>query len=235
MARTRKHWTDQEKQKLAEVYPNMKAIEVAKILRRSLPSIYGMVDLMGISKSENFKKSEQSGRILKGQKTGSSHRFKKGHQPFNKGKKIEDFMSEETIKKFKSNSYKKGQMPHNTLYDGCITQRNWTDGNTYKMIRTSLSKWEFLHVHIWKQQNGEVPKGKIIVFDDNDRNNFAIENLKAITRKELAERARQTDGMIASYLSGKNEKTKAELLKHKEILALKRQLINLKKEINGKL
>ena len=103
------------------------------------------------------------------------------------------------------------------------------------MIRTSLGVWEMLHVHIWTHHHGEVPKGKIIVFDDNDRNNFAIENLKAITRKELAERARQTDGMIASYLSGKNEKTKAELLKHKEILALKRQLINLKKEINGKL
>lgn len=54
-------------------------------------------------------------------------------------------------------------------------------------VRTGKSRrnWEMLHYHVWKEHNGEVPKGKIVTFKDGDSMNCDISNLMLASRSEV--------------------------------------------------
>lgn len=111
-------------------------------------------------------------------------RFKKGHIPHNKGKKMSSFASEETIKLFLQNSFKKGNIPHNTKSDGIITIRKDQRGIPQKFIRISQNKWEFLSRYNYKKSFGEIPPGMIVAFKDKNTLNCDPENLMLLTRRE---------------------------------------------------
>lgn len=111
--------------------------------------------------------------------SGRSGRFEKGHVPFNKGKKGLCKGGVET-------QFKKGHVPMNTAHDGAIRLR----GDGYLYIRKEKGNWELLHHHVWKQKYGDLPSGKVIVFKNGNTRNCIIENLEAITRKELVKRNR---------------------------------------------
>jgi hypothetical protein len=108
-------------------------------------------------------------------------RIKPGHTPLNKGKKQIEYMSPQSIKKTIATRFKKGQFPKNTLSDGIITIRKDSKGRSYKWIRVAHAKWKMLHVKVWEDNNGKVPKGKIIVFKDKDSMNCELSNLEMIT------------------------------------------------------
>lgn len=113
--------------------------------------------------------------------------IKPGNVPLNKGKK----MSKEMYNKCAPTMFKKGQLPHTTLYDGCITVRHDhpdRKGHRYKWIRISKAKWEMLHVHNWKKKHGPIPKGFIVAFKTADTMNCSPGNLMLITRAENMKR-----------------------------------------------
>ena len=110
--------------------------------------------------------------------------IKPGNIPANKGKK----MPISVYKKVKRTMFKKGNLPHTTLYDGCITiRRGHRNRNAppYKYIRLSKAKWIPLHVHIWQQKHGKVPKGHAVIFRNKDTMDCRLRNLKLVTRAEL--------------------------------------------------
>jgi len=74
--------------------------------------------------------------------------------------------------------FKKGRLPHNTKPIG---YRSMRDG--YWVERTEKG-FEFVHVLIWKQHYGDIPKGLFIVFKDRNQQNLVIENLELIDRAE---------------------------------------------------
>lgn len=116
-------------------------------------------------------------------------RKKPGCIPKNKGLKQVDYMSPEMIERTKATRFKKGQLPHNAIgfKDGDIVTRCYhKDRNAppYKWIRIGKGKWEMYHVHLWKQYNGPVPDGHIIIFKDKNTMNVVIENLECITKAE---------------------------------------------------
>lgn len=111
--------------------------------------------------------------------------FKKGSIPHNKGKKITEYCSKETIEKMKPTQYKKGNKPLNTQPINKIS----IDKEGYKIIKVSddgcrWKRWKYYQRYIWEQHYGEIPKGKIIIFLDGDKNNCNIENLVMIDRQE---------------------------------------------------
>lgn len=117
-------------------------------------------------------------------RTDKGH-FKKGLTPHNKGKKWEDYMSEESIERAKKGQFKKGQLPHNTKPEGY--ERFDKDG--YTLVKTE-GKFVLKHRKIWEEHYGKIPKGYIVVFKDNNRQNFDIENLECITNYEIRLRNR---------------------------------------------
>lgn len=112
--------------------------------------------------------------------------FKKGKVPENKGKRMEDFMSPETIKKFRANQFKKGTIPPNTCKeDGTIRVRKMSNSNRrYKWIRISLANWKLYHHYLWETQNGPVPEGHCLWFINGDSLDVRLENLELITNEE---------------------------------------------------
>lgn len=116
-------------------------------------------------------------------------RRKPGDIPKNKGLKQTDYMSPEMIERTVATRFKKGQTPHNAIgfKDGdIVTRHNHKDRNSppYQWIRISKGKWEMYHVNLWKQHNGNIPDGYIIVFKDKNTMNVVIDNLECITKKE---------------------------------------------------
>jgi len=116
--------------------------------------------------------------------------FPKGHVPVNKGLKLSEYMTAEKIEKVKQNSFKKGNIPHNTASegDGAIRIRydhkNRSGNRKYKWIRLSLGKWELLHKYIWEKENGPVPEGHCLWFKNQDSLDCRLDNLELITREE---------------------------------------------------
>jgi len=62
------------------------------------------------------------------------------------------------------------------------------DSNGYVEIKVgNPSFWKRKHAYIWESANNmAVPKGHVIIFADRNKNNFDIENLKLVSREELA-------------------------------------------------
>ena len=109
--------------------------------------------------------------------TGLTGYFPKGHVPHNKGKK----MPPETLEKLRPTLFKKGQRPK--TYRPIGSERINRDG--YVEIKVGdPSEWELKHRYIYEQKHGKIPKEDIVIFLDNNKSNFDINNLKHITRKE---------------------------------------------------
>lgn len=109
--------------------------------------------------------------------TGRTGRFSKGNIPHNKGKK----MPPEVYEKAKATMFKKGNIPPN--YRPVGSERTTKDG--YREIKVAdPNKWELKHRYIYEQHFGKISKGDRVIFLDNDKTNFDINNLKCISRKE---------------------------------------------------
>lgn len=175
-----RRFTEAEVDQIIERYPDEPAEAIAKSLNRPVYSIYGKANLLGIKKSPDFMKSKKSGRLQKGSALGKEFQFQKGHTSFNKGLKLDEFMSPETVIKFKKNQFKKGNKPHNTKYDGyeCII-----DG--YVHVRISLGIKKPKHRLVWEDLNGIIPKGHNVFFKNGNRLDFDINNLILLSDKEL--------------------------------------------------
>jgi len=147
-----------------------------------------------INKSDTYVKSrlKRLGLIIPEdiiQERKIASRKKPGDIPKNKGKRQIDYMSRESIEKTAATRFKKGQIPHNAVGFkdlDIVTRNGHKDRNSppYKWIRLSLGKWEMYHVYLWKQHNGQIPDGHIIVFKDKNTLNTVIDNLECITKKE---------------------------------------------------
>ena len=101
--------------------------------------------------------------------------FKKGHVPFNKGKK--------GIGGFEPTQFKKGHLPANHKLIGA--ERTNVDG--YIEIKVAEPrKWKAKHVFLWEEAHGSVPKGHVVIFADGNQQNVTLANLMLISRRELA-------------------------------------------------
>lgn len=183
----RQFWTNEEIKTLKELYSNNTAKDIAERLNKKEGSVYNKAFVLGLKKDEDFKRETSRQMALK---NGSNSRFKKGLIPFNKGKKIEEYLPPEKIEKLKKTSFKKGNIPHNTKYDGY--ERISKDG--YVEVRVAPGKFVLKHRLIWEEHFGSIPKGKIIIFKDGDKTNLDISNLEMIDREENAIRNNNLPG-----------------------------------------
>lgn len=178
-------WQQNELDTLKMMYPDTKTEVIAKKLNRSVRSVYSMAHIMNLVKSDEFRKGTEGGIWRQGKIIGVEHRFKKGLEPHNKGRKQKEYMSKANQKKCAKTQFRKGNEPHNTKHDKAITLRNDASaGKQYYHIRIAKAKWVSLHNYLYEQKHGKIPKGHIVIFKDNNPLNCVIENLELISRKE---------------------------------------------------
>lgn len=163
-------WTNKDDDFLVKNYPLKTAKEIASKLGRTRSAIKNRVNVLGIKLPENIREE----RIKKGM-------YRKGQTPFNKGKKLTDFMSDEAISRVKESQFKKGQKPHNTKVDNDVSIIKDKSGRSYKKIKTSDNCWELLHRKVWQEANGSIPKNGVIRFKNGDTMNCELDNLELIT------------------------------------------------------
>lgn len=109
-----------------------------------------------------------------GQARKPNGQWAKGSIPWNKG--LKGYCIKGGGKGFR---YKKGHIPWHTRE--IYSERLDKDG--YVLIKLDdRNKWKRKHIWIWEKEYGEVPKGHIIIFRDNNKYNFDIDNLKCISR-----------------------------------------------------
>ncbi|CAM3697516.1 HNH endonuclease signature motif containing protein [Xenorhabdus thuongxuanensis] len=108
-------------------------------------------------------------------KTGRSGCFVKGHSPANKGTK--------GLTSSNSGSFKKNNRPHNYL---AIGSEAVTKDGYIKIKVAEPNKWKLKHRVVWEQHYGQIPKGGVIKFIDDNKQNCVIENLMLISQQENA-------------------------------------------------
>ena len=161
-------WTQQEDERLAELYFDHKLADIAALMGRSISSVANRRVKLGLERTE-----EQQARIGNG-------RFTKGHKTWNKGKKgwVQGGRSKET-------RFKPGQRSNTRRPIGA--ERNTIDGILLRKVSDTghkLTDWRPVHVLVWEAEHGPVPDEHIVIFKDGNRRNFDISNLECITRAE---------------------------------------------------
>ena len=87
------------------------------------------------------------------------------------------------MKAVKELNSKKGLKPPKYQEIGAIVKHK--DGYTY--IKLAEHKWQLYQRYIWeKYHHKKLKRSQTVLFLDGNRNNFAPDNLMAISRKELA-------------------------------------------------
>jgi len=167
------YWIDQEIEYLKVNYADHPSQLIADHLGKKVSSVYHKANTLGLKKSQEYLKSQESGRIHKLSEGGKKHRFPKGHEPFNKGKKGLYTSAAKT-------KFKKGGVPHNIRAIG--SERIDKDG--YIRVKISKGKWKFKHQYIWEQSNGNIPPGYIVIFKNGNSKDFNIENLEMISKQD---------------------------------------------------
>lgn len=156
----------------------MKTGDLARLIDRSVLSVYNQAHQMGLVKSDHFKNSEASGCIKPGQRRGKEFEFKKGQTPWNKGKKLPGH----TTPAMRRTQFKKGNRPHNA--QPVSSMKLDKDGYLWEKI-AEPNTWKQYHHLVWESDHGKVPKGMIVVFKSGaDRYDFTSADLELITREE---------------------------------------------------
>lgn len=159
-------YTDEEKAFMEKIVPGHSYREIQK----------AFIETFGWEISLGQIKSYIGNHHLNSGKTGC---FQKGHVPSNKGKK----MPAEVYEKVRYTMFPKGHMPVQHRPVG--SERINVDG--YIEIKVEEpKKWRLKHNVIYEQHYGAIPKGYVVVFLDGNKMNLAPENLKLISRGELA-------------------------------------------------
>src|SRR5690625_2764219 len=96
----------------------------------------------------------------------SSTQFKKGHEPWNKGKKGIHTGG-------KSTQFKKGNIPWTQKPIG--SER--VEGGIVLVKVADPSVWRYKHHVVWEQANGKIPDGYVIRFKDGNKMNVTLDNL----------------------------------------------------------
>lgn len=176
-------WTAEQEGVLRARYPHEKTANLVDSLGHTVGQIYKKADVLGLKKTEVYLASPDAQRLRRGDKVGKAHRFAKGHQTWNKGTHfVAGGRSAET-------RFKKGDKPH--TWNPVGSERITREGILERKISdTGITRHDYkpVHVMLWEEANGKVPKGRIVIFKDKNRQNFALENLECISRAENMKR-----------------------------------------------
>lgn len=196
---------------LIALYPHIKTELVAFAIGAPKErSVFVAAKRLGLRKTQEYLDSPDACRLRREDSPGKAFRFQKGNVPMNKGIK-----GWQAGGRSLETQFKKGQRPHTFLPVGSISYSQ--DGFPRRKV-ADPNVWEFCHRAEWEKHHGPIPKGHVVSFKDNDRTNWAIENLELLTFAQNLEKMRTR--MLAAY--------------GPELIATKKALTRLRNHIDGK-
>lgn len=220
---------------LTKHYADTPTQEIADLFGRKKERVLGKANQMGLRKSEAFLRSEASGRMMFGSKLGESTRFTKQCPGWNKGLKMKDYLPEATIEKIRKSQFKKGNIPHNRKPIG--TERITEDG--YVEVKVGAfedhkENYQLKHRVVWENANGKVPEGYSICFEDGNKTNCDLANLKLLHRSAVLRENRLCDTAIVKKNFGIKEPVLVGkiIAEKQELVTLKRASLMLNEKIN---
>jgi hypothetical protein len=157
---------------LRNQYPNGDTKEIALMLGVTCQAINGKASKLRIKKSEEFVKAYREKAIA----LCAGTRFKPGQESWNKGKKVT------VTDGMKKNWFPTGNKPHNTTYDGCISEITDQQGRKQLKVRISEARHEYLSRHNYRAAFGEIPNRHLIKFKDGNSLNCDPSNLECVSR-----------------------------------------------------
>ena len=117
-------------------------------------------------------------------------RFKKGMEPFNKGKKWADYGTPEGHERSRATCFKRGEINGAALkcQQPIGSERVGKDGYVEVKVGEGLQKkpnknFRMKHHVVYEQAYGSIPRNCNIVFADRDKLNFDPQNLVAVPRE----------------------------------------------------
>lgn len=168
-----KYWSPDDDAQLARLYStSASAREIGDLLGRTKSAVKNRVHVLGLKKPDG---ATNGGRFLP------------GCTSWNKGNKGFDAGGRSHATRFKP-GHRSGRAE--TLVQPIGAER-WVDGYLQRKVNDGLPmhrRWKFVHVIVWEEANGPVPRGCVVVFRSKDRSDIRVENLECITRRELMAR-----------------------------------------------
>lgn len=176
-----KIWEEKDIEYLRENYSNTAILELAKYFNCSVKRVSNKAWKLGLKKDKDFLIEMFRKNVDDPNHSSRKYRFKKGHTPFNKGKRQVDFMTQEAIERTKGTRFNKGQKAWNRKPVGYerITKDNYIE---VKVAEPNVFKLK--HRVLWEKHNGTIPKGHNVQFKDGNRQNISIDNLYLISKSE---------------------------------------------------
>ena len=163
------------------LYPNTSAKDLADKFGVKIYTVYNHAFAHGIKKDPEWVR-QNARENFHADHPAKKYWIKKGATPANKGKKIEEYMTLEQVKRVAENQYRKGHMPHNHVEVG--TEVVMPPDGYVKVKIEEPNVWELKHRLVWIQYNGPIPAGANIQFRNGNRQDCTIENLYLISRRD---------------------------------------------------
>jgi hypothetical protein len=181
-SRPRRYWTAEEDDVLRRLFADTPTHAIATQLGRHIGGVFQRAYKLGLAKSDAYLASPLSGRTTPGSQRGATTRFKPGSVPANKGVRHPKGWAPGRMA---ATQFPAGQVPHNTVPIGTETLRR--DGYVWvkrsEGLKPARRNWVSKHQAIYEAAHGPIPTGHIVRFFDNDRTNFALDNLECVSRK----------------------------------------------------
>lgn len=182
-------WTEQEEDYLRKHYANTCTKLLSKELNQPEKKLSTKANELGLRKSIEYLEKKRKEFIPS--ENFKKHSYKKGSEPFHKGKKMIDVLSPESYQKFnnRGGKFQKGQDPVNRKPIGSLFQRS-TDNVTYIKVSQSgkhNNDWVIYSRYLYEKNIGKIPKGFVVRFKDDDNTNFNLENLYLFPKSSLPE------------------------------------------------
>lgn len=225
-----KQYSNQEIEFIKLNHKNMSYIEIAEKLNRPVSSIYNKSFALQLRKDDYERYSEKDDDFIKANYKAMSdidiaQRIGRTREAIRARRRHLNLIKTPSQIQRKG-IFEKGHIPHNAHEDGTITIRKDSKGIAYYHIKVPGSrKMKMLHIHLWEQHNGKIPKGRVLFFLDGNQMNCLIENLECITRKELLRRNQRNANEFENSI-----KDNPDLMKlHQVAKRLKSKIKKLKK------
>jgi hypothetical protein len=187
-------WSDLDLDRLRHLYPDLRAIDVAAQLGRSVSTVHAKANQLGIEKSEAFKAGDLSGRVSRGKQHPSmiATRFKQGHASWNKDTNFTagGRSAETRFKPGRPASEARNYVAigsHRINPDGYLERKVTDDPSIFPARR-----WVAVHRLVWIDEHGAVPDGHVVVFKPGRRttvlDQITSDAVELVTRRELMRR-----------------------------------------------